>query len=96
MVGQCLVKPLPLGRNSNQLISPYKPPYVTPDKCPQQRYQVNVDAFRRGEYPLSRRLVVIVKQNGEFDQQAGEAYANLLLTSQGQELIEKAGFVRIR
>jgi phosphate transport system substrate-binding protein len=96
LVGQCLVKPLPIGRNSNQLIPPYKLPYVTPDKCPQQRNQVNLDAFRSGEYPLSRRLVVVVKQNGEIDQQAGEAYANLLLTSQGQELIEKAGFVRIR
>ena len=96
LVGQCLVKPLPLGRNSNQLIPPYKLPYVTPDKCPEQRNQVNVDAFRSGAYPLSRRLLVVVKQDGEIDQQAGEAYANLLLTSQGQELIEKAGFVRIR
>ena len=69
---------------------------ITPDKCPEQRNQVNVEAFRSGEYPLSRRLMVIVKQNEEFDQQAGVAYANLLLTSQGQELIEKAGFVRIR
>jgi phosphate transport system substrate-binding protein len=39
---------------------------------------------------------VVVKQDGQIDQQAGEAYANLLLTVQGQELIEKAGFVRIR
>jgi phosphate transport system substrate-binding protein len=37
-----------------------------------------------------------VKQNGQTDQQAGEAYARLLLTNQGQELISKAGFVRIR
>jgi phosphate transport system substrate-binding protein len=39
---------------------------------------------------------VIVKQNGQNDQQAGEAYAKLLQTNQGQELITKAGFVRIR
>jgi phosphate transport system substrate-binding protein len=39
---------------------------------------------------------VIVKQNNQSDQQAGETYANLLLTNQGQELISKAGFVRIR
>lgn len=38
---------------------------------------------------------VIVKQNGQSDEQAGEAYANLLLTDQGQELIAKAGFVRL-
>jgi phosphate transport system substrate-binding protein len=39
---------------------------------------------------------VIVKQNGQTDQQAGEAYANWLTTPQNQELIEKAGFVRIK
>jgi phosphate transport system substrate-binding protein len=45
---------------------------------------------------LTRRLFVIVKQNGQADQQAGEAYANLLLTNQGQDLLTQAGFVRIR
>ncbi len=39
---------------------------------------------------------MIVKQNNQTDQQAGEAYANWLLTIQNQELIEKAGFVRIK
>jgi phosphate transport system substrate-binding protein len=38
---------------------------------------------------------VIVKQDGLIDQQAGEAYSNLLLTNEGQKLITKAGFVRI-
>jgi len=41
--------------------------------------------FRSGEYPITRRLFVIVKQNGQTEQ-AGIAYANLLLTNQGQEL----------
>jgi phosphate transport system substrate-binding protein len=41
-------------------------------------------------------LFVVVKQNGQIDQQAGEAYANFLLTDQGQALIEESGFVRIR
>jgi phosphate transport system substrate-binding protein len=39
---------------------------------------------------------VIIKEDGQIDQQAGEAYANLLLTNEGQELISNAGFVRIR
>jgi phosphate transport system substrate-binding protein len=39
---------------------------------------------------------VIVKQNGQSDQQAGEAYVKLLQTAQGKELIIKAGFVTIR
>jgi phosphate transport system substrate-binding protein len=57
---------------------------------------VNVDAFRSGAYPWSRRLFVVVKENGQLDQIAGETYANLMLTDQGQEIITKAGFVSLR
>jgi phosphate transport system substrate-binding protein len=96
LVSQCKVKTLLLGRNSNQLIPPYKPPLIDLSECPTKRNQANTEAFLSGEYPLTRRLFVVVKKNGQLDQQAGEAYANLLLTAQGQELIEKAGFVRIR
>jgi phosphate transport system substrate-binding protein len=97
VVGQCTVKPLPLGRKVEQLVPPYKLPFVPLSQCPQQRNQLNAIAFQTGEYPITRRLFVIVKQNGQSaDQQAGEVYAKFLLTSQGQELIAKAGFVRIR
>ncbi len=96
VVGQCTVQPLPLGRTSDQLIPPYQEPFVPLQQCPQQRNQINAAAFQKAEYPITRRLFVIVKQNGQGDQQAGEAYANWLLTPQGQELIAKAGFVRIR
>ncbi|MBE9005468.1 phosphate ABC transporter substrate-binding protein [Fortiea sp. LEGE XX443] len=96
VIGQCKVKPLPLGRKSETLIAPYKTPYIPPEKCPEQRNQLNTEAFQTGEYPITRRLFVIVKQNGQSDQQAGEAYASLLLTAQGQELIAKAGYVRLR
>ncbi|WP_407919475.1 hypothetical protein [Chroogloeocystis siderophila] len=41
-------------------------------------------------------MFVVVKQNEQIDQPGGEAYANLLLTNQGQELIRQAGFVSIR
>lgn len=96
VVTQCHVKPLPLGRNSNEFVPPYKPPFVPLSECPRQRNQVNTEAFLSGQYPLSRRLSVVVKQNGQIDQQAGLAYARLLLSNQGQELITKAGFVSIR
>ncbi len=96
IVGQCGVKPLPLGRKSDQFVPPYKEPFIPLQNCPQQRNQVNAAAFQKGDYPITRQLFVIVKQNEQSDQQAGEAYANLLLTSQGQELITKAGFVRLR
>ncbi|AFY32377.1 PstS family phosphate ABC transporter substrate-binding protein [Calothrix sp. PCC 7507] len=96
VVGQCGVKPLPLGRKSEKLIPPYKEPFIPLSNCPQQRNQINSTAFQTGDYPITRRLFVIVKQNGQIDQQAGETYANLLLTDQGQKLITQAGFVRIR
>lgn len=96
VVSQCSVKSLPLGAKSNQLVPPYQEPVVPLSQCPAQRNQLNAAAFQNGQYPITRRLFVIVKQNGQSDQQAGEAYANLLLTTQGQELIAKTGFVSIR
>ena len=96
IVGQCTVKPLPLGHKSEQLVPPYKEPFIPLEQCPQQRNQINAAAFKSGEYPITRRLFLIVKQNGQSDQQAGEAYVKLLQTDQGQELITKAGFVTIR
>lgn len=96
VVGQCTVKALPIGRTSNELVPPYQEPSIPLSQCGTQRNQLNASAFQSGQYPITRRLFVIVKQNNQIDQQAGEAYANLLLTNQGQELIAKAGFVRIR
>ncbi|GET43554.1 PstS family phosphate ABC transporter substrate-binding protein [Microseira wollei] len=96
LVSQCKVKTLSLGRSYNQLIPPYKQPFVPLSECPSKRNEANTEAFLSGEYPLTRRLFVVVKKNNQIDQQAGEAYAQLLLTEQGQEMIEKAGFVRIR
>ncbi len=96
VVGQCGIKPLPIGKTSDRLIPPYKEPYIPSSQCPQKRNQLNTAAFSEAEYPITRRLFAIVKQNGQIDEAAGEAYAKLLLTAQGQELIAKAGFVRIR
>jgi len=96
IVPQCTIKPLSLGRNSDQLIAPYQQPYIPPSECPGKRNQLNTQDFHNGNYPITRNLFVIVKQNNQTEQQAGEAYANWLVTSQSQELIEKAGFVRIK
>jgi phosphate transport system substrate-binding protein len=96
VVPQCGIKSVPIGRQANQLVPPYKEPFVPLSQCPAQRNQLNAEAFKSGQYPITRRLFVIVKQNGQDDQQAGEVYAKLLLTTQGQEWISKAGFVSIR
>jgi phosphate transport system substrate-binding protein len=96
VVPQCGIKTLPLGKSENKLVAPYQEPSIPSSQCPQKRNQLNELAFQKGEYPITRRLFVIIKQNGQLDEQAGEAYANLLLTDQGQKLIEKAGFVPLR
>ena len=55
--------------------------------------RVNLKAFRNNSYPLTRRLFVVIRQDGTIEEQAGIAYANLLLTDEGQQIIERAGFV---
>ncbi len=96
IVPQCTVKPIAIARQGDTYVPPYQEPLVPPAACPGQRNQLNTEAFKKGDYTITRQLLVIIKQNGQAEQQAGEAYANLLLTDQGQDLIEKAGFVRIR
>ncbi len=96
VVGQCTVKPIAIGRQPNQFVLPYTEPYIPPESCPAERNQINGEALRSGDYPLTRRLFVIIREDGTQDQQAGEAYANLLLTQQGQQLLNEAGFVAIR
>lgn len=73
------------------LAKPYSRSYIEP--FPQGR--INAAAFRDGTYPLTRRLFIIIRQDGTFEEQAGVAYANLLLSDEGQQIIEKAGFVPI-
>jgi phosphate transport system substrate-binding protein len=95
VIPQCTVKTLPIGSNSNEFITPYQEPFVPLSQCPNQRNQLNIQGFQTGEYPITRRLFVIVKENGQLDEVAGVKYAELLLTKQGQELIEQTGFVPI-
>jgi phosphate transport system substrate-binding protein len=96
VVPQCRVKALPLAGQANQFVPPYREPLVSPQNCPQQRNQVNITAFRSGSYPLTKKLFVIVKQDQGRAQQVGEAFVRLMLTTQGQQAIEQAGFVPIQ
>jgi ABC-type phosphate transport system substrate-binding protein len=83
---QQTVHPLELARaGSKQYVKPVL-----------DRSRINVEAFQDGSYPLTRRLFVVTRRDGTLDEQAGIAYTNLLLSSEGQQLIEKAGFVAIR
>ena len=81
--GQKTIRPLALSRgNSKQ----YVQPFTSEDL-------VNATAIRDGSYPLSRRLFVVIRRDGTLDEQGGLAYTNLLLSQEGQRLIDRAGFV---
>jgi hypothetical protein len=91
------VKPLPISRDTRSaFVAPYQGELVPPEDCPKQRNELNIKAIQNDEYPLVRRLFVIVKQDGQADEKAGEAYVELLRTDEGQKLIKEAGFIPIR
>jgi phosphate transport system substrate-binding protein len=96
VVPQCIIKTLSLGHSAAELVSPHEVPAVPPEQCPNRRDRLAKEAFSSGDYPITRRLFVIVKKDGQADQRAGQAYATLALTEEGQALMEQAGFVGIR
>ena len=84
VIGQKTILPLPLAKNATQgFVSPFTDTVV------------NKSAFADGSYPLTKRLFVVIKRDGSMDEQAGVAYTNMMLSNEGQELVEKAGFVRL-
>ncbi|MBD0385492.1 MAG: substrate-binding domain-containing protein [Nostoc sp. C3-bin3] len=97
VVPQCQIKPLAIAKQGNNFVAPYIEPLIKAKECPKQRNKLNIDAFKTGQYPITRQMFVVVKQNNNsLEQQVGEAYAKMLLTNQGQTLMNEAGFVRIR
>ena len=90
IVPQCGVKTLPIINREGKTFYPYQQKnFVSPAQChPGKRNRVNIEAIYSGEYPFPVIFYVVVKQNGQKEQQAGQAYANLLLTKQGQEMIK--------
>ncbi len=93
IVPQCSVKPLPLAERGSKFVAPYREPLVPASECPQQRNQLNFSALRTAQYPLTHYLYVVYLENPEDELQIGRAYANFLLTPQGQKAIAKTGFI---
>jgi phosphate transport system substrate-binding protein len=58
--------------------------------------EINQVVIANDSYPITRRLFVIVKNDNSLDERAGKAYVNLLLSEEGQQLVEEAGLVRIK
>ncbi len=96
VIGQCTIKPLPIGSDFDQLIAPYQEPLVPPSECPERRNQINLTTIESQQYPILQPLFVVVKHDGKLNEMAGEAYAHLLLSDQGQELIRQTGLIPIR
>jgi len=90
IVPQCGVKTLPI-INKGKTFYPYQQQnFVSPAECgPGKRNRVNIEAIDSDEYPFPVRFYVVVKENGQKEQQAGEAYANLLQTEQGKNMIRQ-------
>jgi serine/threonine protein kinase len=82
IVDFCETKPLAIGETGDKLIKPYQEPLQSPAACSKgKRNKIDNQG--------------IIAADGTDRQKAGEAYANLLKTKQGQDLLEKAGFVSI-
>ncbi|MBW4619458.1 MAG: substrate-binding domain-containing protein [Cyanosarcina radialis HA8281-LM2] len=97
IVGHCEVKPLPISRRHGSVfINLARREGNSPEKCNRHTDRIDFAVLQNGEYPLARRLFVIIEHNNPMDEQAGQTYAKLLLTNEGQQAIEKAGFLPLR
>ena len=96
IASQCSVKSIPIGYNSQKFVSPYQGISNDFTNCNAKANQINRQSFEDASYPLTYKLYVIIKQNGQVEEAAGFAYVRLLLSEAGQKAISSAGFVPIR
>ncbi|WP_215607008.1 protein kinase domain-containing protein [Leptothoe spongobia] len=87
VVAQCTVKPISIDQQP-----PYQPPYIDLQNCPRQRNQPNLDGFASGDYPLTRKIYIV----SNADAPIGRAYAQLILSEEGQSTLAAVGFARLR
>ncbi len=96
IVDSCNTKPIAIGTTAANLVKPYQEPLKSVADCNNgQRNQIESEVIKNRSYPLTRQIYVIIKTDEPNRQKAGETYANLLKTKQGQILLEKAGFVSL-
>jgi phosphate transport system substrate-binding protein len=57
--------------------------------------KLNIADFKTGKYPLTRRIFVVLRQDGSLDEKAGSLYAEELSSAEGQSKIEQTGLVPI-
>ncbi|WP_295620722.1 serine/threonine-protein kinase [Chamaesiphon sp. GL140_3_metabinner_50] len=96
IVDSCNTKPIAIGTTAANLVKPYQEPLKSVVDCNNgQRNQIESEVIKNRSYPLTRQIYVIIRTDDPTRQKAGETYANLLKTKQGQILLEKAGFVSL-
>ncbi len=95
-VDQCQVKALSVGVDLAHVVSPYEQPIASPTDCLKGRKnRVNTNVIQNFAYLLTVELTVIVLDDGGFKQRAGEAYAKMVHTAQGQTITRQAGYLPI-
>lgn len=87
IIGQQTIRPLAIAKANSQ---EYVQPFIEEGK------RVNTAAMRDGSYPITRRLFVVIREDGTIDELAGKAYTNMLLSKEGQQIVEKAGLIPLR
>lgn len=81
------IRILPIAKDKN---SAYIPP-CTDNTCETLNFkQVSEKSYPR---ELTGDLYVVIKDDNGFHRQAGIAYTNMVLSEEGQQLVQKAGFV---
>jgi phosphate transport system substrate-binding protein len=96
VANQRRVRPLAIARgNSTAYVAPFLNSEDFESGSVASR-RINAPVFRDGSYPLTRRLFVVIRRDQSIDEQAGIAYANLLLSKEGQQIIQRSGFVPLR
>ena len=86
VLNQQTIRPIALAKAQS---TNYVQPFIS-------NQQVNAPAFKDSSYPMTRRLFIVIRRDGSSDETAGSAYINMVLSREGQAIVEKAGYVAIR
>jgi phosphate transport system substrate-binding protein len=84
------IRILPIAKETNS-------PFVSP--CGNKNCDIdNRNIFVDKSYPeeLIGNIYIVIKDDKGFNKQVGIAYANMLLSDEGQKLVAEAGFVPLR